>query len=457
MKYFILTIYRLTNGNYVSHLADNGHLYEIDRIFGDSEALPLTKEQASEAMEANGYKPAKATWRGENTVFEDIGGNGLETHVWHYMAISEIGTATDKAMRSIGWRKCDNCGEWVSPQDIRSGLSGWHRDEQKRLCRVCEAVWRLTQPKFINLGYYHENQENWRVINAEGEDFNLDNVKGVGLELEVNNAMHCRPRINGDRMASTDDFFKIADPEMDNQKKVFFCERDVTVAAEIISNTFSKKAFEEFDFSVLTDQARFVGNDESTPNVGLHFHISDTWLGETASERVASYLKVLYFVNAYQSDFEALSHRKVGGISDSEAFHWCSFASKSQILQMAKDANGHIAEGHDDWALSEFFVQHGSTGCAVIHSGKTIEFRIFHSTNDPVRIKQLGRFLMGLCEGLAKVSPSKCLALGKAFKYVPDDTKAWLRSQGLFLKSLAVAENGGRMGITSDELRFAGF
>ena len=457
MKYFILTFFRQTNGNYVSKIADNDHLYEIDRIFCQSDFLSLTREQASTMLSDSGYTAASIAESGEPTFNGADGNNYFQK--WYYFAFdSRITSRIEKAMRSIGWRKCDDCGAWIEPQNIRNGLSAWHADEQKRRCPVCEKVWKRLQPKIINLCHYHENQRLWRVINAEGEDYRLNNVKGIGIELEVNNSNYCSPRIkNREKMECTDDFFKIADPYMDDDKKIFFCEKDCTVAAEIISNVFTEKAWNAFDLSVLTEQAKFVGNDENTPSVGLHYHLSHTWLGDSVKAKVASYAKILYFVNAYQQDFEKLSKRIVGNISRIDAFTWCSFYSKSQILDVVKRASRAIANGYgEETALSCFETRHGDTGCAVIKSKDTIEFRIFHSTNDPKRIKQIGKFLIGLCQGLAKVSPSKCLSLGKAFKFVPDDIKSWLHSQGLFLNSLAVAENGGKVGMTAEEIEYMG-
>ena len=106
----------------------------------------------------------------------------------------------------------------------------------------------------------------------------------------------------------TEEFYKLATPRSRN--RIFRCEEDGTVQAEIISNIFTKKSLYDFDWSILTDELKLLRNDESVANVGFHVHLSKLWLGNDPKTQALNFLKLQYFLKSYEDDFLRMRGRK---------------------------------------------------------------------------------------------------------------------------------------------------
>jgi len=335
----------------------------------------------------------------------------------------------ESAMRTLGFRRCDRCGAWVTPQDIRDGLSTWNRATETRLCATCiarEEQEEARNPK-ISLAGYHSTSSNVRVINGEGETFDLNNVKGLGIEMEAN-ASSRASMVRNNQIKCTDAFYRMAKPGSRN--RIFRCEQDCTVAAEIISNVFTKKSLYDFDWNILTEQLRLMGNDENIANVGFHVHLSKTWLGDTQKEQALNFLKLQYVLKAYETDWLKISGRRPSEMS------WCSFYSMQSIENFKSCLESGRYSGY------EWSVYPSSHSYALISSGSTIELRIGKSTNDPEKIKHYLRLVLGIVENLKSVRFEKIYCMSKIFKLVPSETMNYWRKNGAFLNTVAVDNRG---------------
>ena len=343
-----------------------------------------------------------------------------------YYLESDIESDLESAMRTLGFRRCDRCGAWVTPQDRRTGASTYDRDTG-RLCPSCvaRAEEETARNPRISLSGYHTTSSNARVINAEGESFTLDNVQGVGIEMEANASTRI---VSNNSFKATDAFYRMARPGVRN--RIFRCEQDCTVQAEIISNVFTKKSLYDFDWNILGEQMRFMGNDESVANVGFHVHLSKTWLGTTQKEQALNFLKLQYILKAYENDWLRISGRRP------DEMRWCSFYTMQSIEQMKQQLESGRYAGY------EWSVYPSSHGCALISSGATIELRIGKSTNDGEKIKHYLRLVLGIVENLKNVRFEKIYCMSKIFKLVPSETMNYWRKNGAFLNTVA-AENRG--------------
>lgn len=331
----------------------------------------------------------------------------------------------ETAMRRIGFRKCDICGNWVSPQDIRNEVSIWNGEQ--RLCGAC-----LTRQEYENrrnprlrLSGYHTTSEDVRVINGVGETFDLSNVFGIGIEVEINS----HNRIVYDNCIKvTDKFYELANPNSRN--KIFRVEHDGTVQAEIISNIFTKKSLYDFDWKILTDTLILNENDESIPNVGLHVHLSKCWLGRTNKEQALNFLKLQYILKAYENDFFKISGRK------RDEMGWCQFYSMSNIERM-KTSITHCSALQNPWDYMPT-----SHNYALINSNNTIELRIGKSTNDPKKIENYLKLILGIVENVKNIPFEKCYCLGRIMRLVPNEVMNYWRKQGCFLNTIAIDTRG---------------
>lgn len=341
--------------------------------------------------------------------------------IYRGMGRIEDYTDDEALVRALGFRKCDVCGTWCTPQDIRAGVSTWDIDTHTRRCALCEA--KKNQIEDIYLKGYHDTSYNVAVINGDGENFTLDNVQGFGMEFEY---------YNGDQdeyMKSTSRF----SPLVNGNNPLFRVERDCTVSGEIISNVFTKKTLYEFDWSIITDVMKVNKNIEGNDEAGLHVHASKTWLGSNDDPKTQclNFLKLQYFMKSYEEDFLKMSGRK------RERMGYCQFFSHSEIENM----KSYITRYDNPWGYMP--CSHGGgRGCALNNSGKTIEFRIGRNTNDPERIKHYLRFIAGIVENIKNVPFEKCYCIGKVTKLVPSDTMAYWRKQGCFLNTNAINTRG---------------
>ena len=325
-------------------------------------------------------------------------------------------------MRAIGFRKCDLCGAWITPQDIRYGHSEY--DGDKRYCPVCTAK---KNGKRLPKHGYHSTSHLVRVINADGENFDLSNVFGIGFEAEYYN-----PNSSDGYIKCTDTFYEMACDDSPN--RMFRLENDGSCSGEIISNVFTKKALYAFNFEVITDVLKLNGNVDGNRYAGLHVHLSKLWLGANNDPKTQclNYLKLQYFMKSYEDDFFKLSGRK-----DRSVMGYCQFFSYREIEEMKNDIQ------HNDNPWDYMPCDHGGgSGCALNSSGKTIEFRIGANTNDPERLRHYILFILGITEGIKNVPFEKCYCLGKVTKMVPADTMAYWRRHGCFLNTNAIDTRG---------------
>lgn len=323
----------------------------------------------------------------------------------------------EHVMRWLGYRKCDVCGAWVSPQDIHNRLSTYENGQRRCATCIANEAAQEANSKRIRLGAYHSTR-NFKVWTPDGNTDILPEGKYVGIEMEMNGAYH---KVRSGVFKATDEFYAIANSR--SRKQVFHCESDCTVAAEFISNCFTKESFKLFDWSILTDQLKRLGNDEHYAQVGFHIHLSKTLLGDTESQQIDNFLKLQYILNKYENDFY-----KVSGRNSRSEMGYCRFWSIDQIERLR--ANTHWYEmpcGHDS---------------ALISSGHTIELRICHSTNDSDRIIHTLELVWNLVENIKNVRWEKLWCLGKLFKSVPTETMNYWRQKGCFLHTYAVSERG---------------
>lgn len=324
-----------------------------------------------------------------------------------------------KMMRKYGFRKCDGCGDFITPQDIRNNVSTYDCDEHKRLCAKCLNA--PTRKRKISLAGYHESSGQVRVINGENESFDLSNVMGIGIEFEINS--HDNIVRNG-KIDCTEDFYREANPHSRN--RIWRVEKDCTVKVEFISNVFTKKAFNAYDLNTLVQQALKLHNDESIPEVGLHVHLTKTWLGLAEREQVLNFLKLQYFVKSYEKDF-----RKICGRKESE-MRWCNFLTLEQIQALKQD----IADGRGWDAVTDYH-RYG-----LINSNNTIEWRFFKSTNDSTRIRMWVDLILAITENIKNVPFEKCYCLNKVLKQVPANVLDYWRQRGAFLSTNAKETRG---------------
>ena len=173
-----------------------------------------------------------------------------------------------------------------------------------------------------------------------------------------------------------------------------------------------------------------MGNDESVDNVGFHVHLSKLWLGDTPKEQAHNFLKLQYFLKSYEEDFFKMSGRK------RDQMGWCSFYEMSDIEDM-RDAIISCGDNRNPWSYMP-----SSHSSALISSGATIEFRIGKSTNDPVKVVNYLKFLLGIVENIKNVPFEKCYCIGKVTRLVPNEVMNYWRQHGCFLNTNATNTRG---------------
>ena len=346
-----------------------------------------------------------------------------------YKETETIDNYSERIMRGVGFRKCDICGAWVTPQDRDNNVSVF--DGCVRRCAICQARHILEcelTPRLrkIRLAGYHSTPLG-NIFQAEDENYTMADVIGLGIEFEFNNGSGSVQEIE-----CTQEFYRLAGPHSRN--RLFRCERDCTVSGEIITNIITRKwllSHPEF-YTIICDQLKLVGNRDGAQNTGLHVHISIGIFGSSEQERVKNFLKLLLVVNAYQEDFIKVSGRKTR-----ENMYWCSFATNEQLQRYLSRYREENLE------IDDFQSGHGYTGCAIIPSRNTIEWRIGSTTNDPERVKHYVALVYGITEAIAKTPVKKLFCLRKLMRFVPEDTQRYWRNKGAFLKTAYNEENNG--------------
>lgn len=342
-------------------------------------------------------------------------------------------SAEEYLMRLLGFRKCDSCGAWVTPQDIRTGASTW--DHTQRLCPTCvaRAEQRHETRRVITLGGYHTSHGRISTLcQAPGESWSMDNLPEItlGTEMEYSNG-----RTHHTSMTATEDFWRFANPRA-RTNRMFHCEQDCTVSGEIITNIMTKAYALNFDWSVLTNQLRANGNDESIACVGHHVHIGRQALGSTNKEQAINFLKLQYILKAYENDWIKVSGRRPSEMSYCRMFDISVIESaKSSLERLSDDADAVYA------LPSSMRCSHGSA-LIMCDDNKTFELRIGKSTNDPEKIKHYLSLIVGVVENIKNIRFEKIYCMSKIFKLVPTETMNYWRRQGCFLNTIAADTRG---------------
>lgn len=344
-----------------------------------------------------------------------------------FIQADEISGDFEMIIRDFGFRKCDACGKWINP--ARLSTDSVYMGEGVRYCNEC---YEKKNKNKIRVNGYHQSGTP-SIIQLEDETYTLENVKGYGIEMELDRAGTSMVR-NG-YFQATEEFYKT-----NKSKKYFRFERDgsLTNGVEFISNIFTSKALKVMDWSILTNQMKALGADDSKYTSGFHIHVSKAILGETPTEQALNALKIMYFINAYQNDFLTLSGR------DPSHMSYCNFYSKEMIINTARSVIARAREENSD----PFYGFSSSHAYALISSRNTIEFRFFKSTSDPEKIKHIMNLISGICENIKNVRWSKIYCMGRMFKGIEPSTMQYLHNHGLFLRTIATTTKGEEMDLT---------
>lgn len=392
-------------------------------------ATELPTDQLAEDMSERVYPFATLQ---TNTIYV-FQFDAFETPV-EYNCSTHSESAEEHLMRILGFRKCDRCGAWVNPQDIRTGSSTW--DGRTRLCQSCVALanQREETRRVITLNGYHDcHGRITQLCQAPSETWSMDNLPQItlGLEMEYSNG-----RNRHTSMTATEEFWRVANPRA-RTNRVFHCEQDCTVSGEIISNIMTKQfALNHFDWSILTNQLRANGNDESIASVGFHVHIGRQALGSTQKEQAINFLKLQYILKAYENDWIKVSGRRPSEMG------YCSMFDMSTIESL-KNTLEQTTEVADAMRVLPYGMScsHGSA-LIMCDDRKTFELRIGKSTNDPEKIKYYLSLVIGVVENIKNIRFDKIYCMGKIFKLVPSETMNYWRKNGAFLNTIAQDSRG---------------
>lgn len=352
-----------------------------------------------------------------------------------YYEADELDYDFERLLRTAGFRKCDHCGKWISPSKLNS--ESVYIGNNVRYCNECYE--KKNKNKIKVYGYHQSGTPS--IIQLEDESFTLENVKGYGIEMELDRDGSSMTR--GGTFQATEEFYKT-----NKSKKYFRFESDGSLSngIEFISNIFTSKALKVMDWSILTNQMKALKADDSKYTSGFHIHVSKSILGETPTEQALNALKIMYFINAYQNDFLTLSGR------DPSHMSYCNFYSKEMIINTARSVIARAREENSD-PFNSFSTYHSY---ALISSKNTIEFRFFKSTSDPEKIKHIMNLISGICENIKNVRWAKIYCMGRMFKGVEPSTMQYLHNHGLFLRTIATTTKGEEMdlsGLDTEQVR----
>ena len=350
-----------------------------------------------------------------------------------YYESDEIDYDFERLLRTAGFRKCDHCGKWISPSKLNS--ESVYIGNNTRYCNACYE--ELNKNKIKVYGY-HGSSSYLKFFKCEDEEMTEENFKGYGIEMEADRTGSSMVR-NG-YIKATDEFYK--------NRKLFRCEHDGSLnnGVEFISNCFSSKFLKTIDWSILTNQMKALGAEDSISTSGFHIHASKLILGDNELKQVLNFLKIMYIMSAYEEDFLRMSGRK------RNEMYYCSFYSKETIIETAK----RIIDAAKEDRRNLFAYISSSHSHCLISSNKTIEFRIFKSTSDPIRIKHILSFISGLCENIDNVKWSKIYCMSKIFKGINEDTMRYFRNQGIFNRTIANVTKGEEIDLSGIDLAAAG-
>lgn len=366
---------------------------------------------------------------------EFIDAEFMDANTLYFVQADSIDQDFERTMRLVGFRRCDRCGKWIAPQDLETQSVYLGNDE--RLCKVCyEAEYKNLQ----EVKCYHGSGNYIRLLKQDDEDITIDNISETniltcGIEMEAEN-----PQTNFIRdlkIKTTDRFYK-ENTKGRTKYRLFRLEKDCSLpkGVEFISNIMTKKFAEDFDWSILTDQMKFLGAKDDNPNTGFHIHIGKQALGADAYEQAMNCLKLTYFMSIYQADFLKISGRKP------DQMYYCSFPTEEKIMQIKNGIIRAQETQSDPFTNQTYSMNHGQSGCAFISSGKTVELRIFKSTSDAEKIKHTMALILNIAENIKNVPFEKIYCFRKMFKTVPEETMNYWRNKGCFLHTYASVKKG---------------
>ena len=350
-----------------------------------------------------------------------------------YLETDEINYILEGNLRFLGYRKCDHCGKWIAPS--RLNTDSVYLGNNVRYCNKCYEEQNKNKIKVYG---YHGSSSYLKFIKCDDEEMTEENFKGYGIEMEIDREGSSMVR-NG-YIKATEDFYK--------NRKLFRCERDGSLynGVEFISNCFSSKFLKTIDWSILTNQMKSLGAEDEKSTSGFHVHVSKLILGDNELKQVLNFLKIMYLMSAYEEDFLRMSGRK------RNEMNYCSFYTKETIIETAK----RIIDAAKEDRRNLFAYISSSHSHCLISSSATIEFRIFKSTSDPIRIKHILSFISGLCENIDNVKWSKIYCMSKIFKGINEDTMRYFRNQGIFNRTIANVTKGEEIDLSGIDLAAAG-
>lgn len=355
--------------------------------------------------------------------------DGFTTPV-EYNCATNSDSAEEHLMRLIGFRKCDRCGSWVCPQEIRNRTSTW--DGTTRLCPSCVALANENPSRQVTIHGYHGSGSQFRYRQMPHESMSEDNFQGLGFELEIDGSRRMR---TGSHFSASQEFARW---NRNSQNLRFENDGSLNNGFEMISQCFSIEYFRNLDLAPMFAQARALGADDAYPTSGLHWHFSKTLLGDTPKEQALNFLKIMFVLSVYANDFKKISGRD---LDNANAFYYCGFANMETV-------NRYKAMIESDTSNDPFYVfRSGSSHCGgasafLIPSGKTIEYRFFKSCTNPEKFRHIAELLIGLTSHIKDVKWSKIYCMGKVFKGVPSETMEYWRKNGAFLNTYATTARG---------------
>lgn len=349
-----------------------------------------------------------------------------------YYLDSDTETDLESAMRTLGFRRCDRCNAWVTPQDRRSGASTYER-ETGRLCPSCVALANENPSRQVTIHGYHGSGNQFRYRQMPHESMSVDNFQGLGFELEIDNGT--RRMRTGSHFNASQEFARW---NRSSQNLRFEDDGSLNNGFEMISQCFSIEYFRNLDLAPMFAQAKALGADDAYPTSGLHWHFSKTLLGDTPKEQALNFLKIMFVLSVYANDFKKISGRN---LDNANAFYYCGFANMDTV-------NRYKAMIESDTSDDPFHVfRSGSSHCGgasafLIPSGKTIEYRFFKSCTNPEKFRHIAELLIGITTHIKDVKWSKIYCMGKVFKGVPSETMEYWRKNGAFLNTYATTARG---------------
>ena len=345
----------------------------------------------------------------------------------------------ERAMRDIGFRKCDKCGKWFAPQDLST-----HTHYMGNDTRYCNACFEQEYKNLYVIRSYHSDYNGWgndardntvRYFKQDNETMDENNFKGYGFEIEIDNNNNSRMRVRKDNRyyaRVTDDFYNLNGKSRKTHFK-FEMDGSLNYGYEMISQVFSRKYLEQLDFNIIADFMKKAGHDDNVKSAGIHLHISKTIFGDNPKEQAINFLKLAYFMTIYKEDFIKLSKR------DENSMNYCKFYTYDEIkdyhetikrLDLSRNATDYLNSNHNR---------------CLINSKATFEIRIFRSVADATWMKNCFLLMAGISENLKNVPFNKIYCLSKMFKNVDEKVINYFRKQGLFMRTYASEKKGEQL------------